>query len=108
MSPSRFILGLLVGLLAACGSQNLDVPKMETSTEDPPEARVDLPPSYVSAPVVFDLRPFLDELEAAVPRVFGSIDKAKRVQIHKGPSAWVAPEIRRGNFSFTFKDNEVQ
>jgi len=108
MSQSRFILGLQVAFLAACGSQNLDVPKMETSTEDPPEATVELPPSYVSAPVVFDLRPLLDELERAVPRTFGSIEKAKRVQIHKGPSAWVAPEIRRGNFSFTFKDNEVQ
>ena len=108
MSQSRFILYLLAGFLTGCNSQNLDVPKMETSTEDPPEATIDLPPSYVSAPVVFDLRPLLDELERAVPRTFGSIDKAKRVQIHKGPSAWVAPEIKRGNFSFTFKDNEVQ
>ena len=69
---------------------------------------MELAPSYVSAPVVFDLRPLLSELEATVPRTFGSIEKSKRIQINKGPSAWVAPEIRRGNFAFAFKDNEVQ
>ena len=81
---------------------------METTTDDPPEAHLELAPSYVSAPVVFDLRPLLNELEASIPRTFGSIEKNKRIQINKGPNAWVAPEIRRGNFSFAFKDNEVQ
>jgi hypothetical protein len=81
---------------------------METTTEDPPEAKVQLPPSFVSAPVVFDLRPLLSELETTVPRSFGSIEKSKRIQINKGPSAWVAPEIRRGRFDFAFTDNEIQ
>ncbi len=105
---SRSILALGLGGVVACGSQTLDVPRMETTTDDPPEAHVVLPPSYVSAPVVFDLRPLLAELESSVPRVFGSIEKSKRIQINKGPNAWLAPEIRRGDFEFTFKDNEVQ
>ena len=81
---------------------------METTTDDPPAANVELPPSFVSAPVVFDLRPLLTELEASVPRIFGSIEKSKRIQINKGPNAWVAPEIRRGKFDFTFTDNEIR
>jgi hypothetical protein len=99
---SRSILALGLTGLIACGGQTIDVPKMETTTEDPPEANVVLPPSYVSAPVVFDLRPLLAELESSVPRVFGSIEKSKRIQINKGPNAWLAPEIRRGDFEFTF------
>ena len=108
MIRSRSILFLLLVGLAGCSSQNLDIPKMETSGEDPPDANIDLPPSYVSAPIVLDLRPILDELESAIPRNFGSIEKSKRIQVSKGPNAWVAPEIRRSDFAFTFKDNEVQ
>ena len=105
--PRLFPVLMFLGV-AACSSQTIDIPKMETSTEDPPEANIELAPSFVSAPVVFDLRPLLAELESSVPRTFGSIEKSKRIQINKGPSAWVAPEIRRGDFDFTFKDNEVQ
>ena len=81
---------------------------METTTEDPPEANIGLPPSFVSAPVLFDLRPLIADIEKSVPRTFGSIEKSKRIQINKGPSAWVAPEIQRSKFDFTLKDNEVQ
>lgn len=105
---SRSILALGLSSLVACGSHTLDIPKLETTTDDPPDANVVLPPSYVSAPVVLDLRPLLIELEVSVPRSFGSTEKSKRIQIHKGPSAWFAPEIRRGDFEFSFKDNEVQ
>ena len=108
MSCLGFLPALIVLGVAACSSQNIDVPKLETTTDDPPEASIGLAPSFVSAPVVFDLRPLLDELEASIPRTFGSIEKSKRILVNKGPSAWVAPEIRRGNFRFTFKDNEVQ
>jgi len=107
-SNECFILVPVLVALAACGGKDLNIPQMETSTEDAPEANVDLVPSFVSAPVVLDLRPLLSEIETSVPRVFGSIEKSKRIQVHKGPSAWVAPEIRRGSFDFTFKDNEVQ
>lgn len=108
MNQSCSILVLGIVGAAACGSQNLDVPAFETTNADPPEANVELAPSYVSAPIVLDLRPILNELETAIPRSFGSIEKAKRIQVSKGPNAWVAPEIRRGDFHFTFKDNEVQ
>ncbi len=108
MARFRSILFSLLLGAPACASHDLDVPRMESSTEDAPEAHVELPPSYVSAPVVFDLRPLLEELEVAIPRTFGSIEKSKRMQVSKGPNAWVAPEIRRGPFQFTFKDNQVQ
>lgn len=108
MSRLRSVLVPVFLGASACASHDIDVPQMESSTEDAPEAHVELPPSYVSAPVVFDLRPLLEELEVAIPRTFGSIEKSKRMQVSKGPNAWVAPEIRRGPFQFIFKDNEVQ
>ena len=55
MSAFRLVkIPLILLGVAGCGSQTIDVPRMETSTEDPPEAKVALPPSFVSAPVVFD------------------------------------------------------
>lgn len=108
MSRLRSILVPVLLGASACASQDLDVPKMEASTEDAPDANIVLPPSYISAPVVLDLRSLLEELEVSIPRIFGSIEKSKRMQVSKGPNAWVAPEIRRGPFQFTFKDNEVQ
>lgn len=95
-------------VVAGCKSVDLDVPTLVSSTEDGPVRAPNIPPSFVSAPVVLDLRPLLGEIETTVPRSFGSVDKAKRIQVSKSPKAWVAPEIRRGDFTFTFKDNEVQ
>ena len=99
---------LALGALGCGGGEQLNVPQFVTSTEDPPDATVELPASYVSAPVVFDLRHMLARLEAEVPKTFGSIEKEKRIQVSNKPKAWVAPEITRGKFDFTFKENEVQ
>ena len=95
-------------LLSACGSTAVDAPPPETSTDAAPELpAVQLPPSYVSAPIVFDLRPFLTDLEETIPKKFGSVEKDKRIKVNDGPNVWVAPELERGPLEFSFKDNTV-
>jgi len=103
-------LGLLLTTLAlsACGSTNVDAPPPATTTEEAPELpAVELPPSYVNAPIVFDLRPFLADLEETIPKKFGSVEKEKRIKVNDGPSVWVAPELERGPLEFSFKGNTV-
>jgi hypothetical protein len=103
-------LGLLIATIAlsACSSTNVDAPPPETTTEEATEPPpVELPPSYVSAPIVFDLRPFRAELEATIPKKFGSVEKEKRIKVNDGPSVWVAPELERGPLEFSFKGNDV-
>ena len=94
---------------AACGSEEIKPPAAEVSDLEPdPVPVAELPPSYVAAPVVFNLRPVLAQIEAVVPRKFGSTDKDKRIQVMKGtPDVWVAPELTRAPFEFGFKDNTV-
>ncbi|HSR15074.1 MAG TPA: DUF4403 family protein [Gemmatimonadales bacterium] len=103
-------LGLAVALLAAgCRSHDIKTlpPEVSVVETGAPVLRVDLPASYVSAPVVFDLRPVLAGLEETVPRVIGSVEKEKRIKVHSGPSIWIAPELTRGPLQFSFKDNTV-
>jgi hypothetical protein len=69
------------------------------------EARFELPPSYVSAPLRLDLKPLLRELERSVPRTIGSIEKSRRIQVNN--KTWVAPELTRGPFRFAFQENRV-
>jgi hypothetical protein len=103
--------GLVAALLvtAACGSHDIVVPAAEVSELEPDPAPVaELPPSYVAAPVVFNLRPVLAQIEAVVPKKFGSTEKDKRIQVMKGtPDVWVAPELTRSPFEFGFKDNTL-
>lgn len=100
---------VILGLLAtACGSTAVDAPPPEVSSELPPEPPpVPVPPSYVTAPVVFDLRPLLADLETTIPKKFGSTEQEKRIKVSDGPDVWVAPELERGPLAFTFKDNTV-
>lgn len=94
-------------LLAACSrGKKLDIPPADISTEElEAPAAHPLTPSYVSSPIVFDLRPVLQELEAAVPHHMGSVEKDKRIRVSGTPAVWVAPELRRGAFEFAFADN---
>ncbi len=102
--------GIAIGLTltaVGCGEHlELDTPEAVLVDEEARKAELDLPPSYVSAPVVFDLRPLLAEVEAAVPRRLGSIEKAKRLQV--SGKTWVAPELTRGPFRFSFAENRVR
>jgi hypothetical protein len=92
---------------SACGSEPIQPPAAEVSDVEPDPVTVAvLPPSYVAAPVVFNLRPVLAEIEAVVPKKFGSTAKEKRIQVMKGtPDVWVAPELTRAPFVFGFTDN---
>lgn len=101
----RFVLaGALV--VAACGrGKQLDIPPAEISTEEVEPPSHPLTPSYVSSPIVFDLRPVLQELEEAVPHRMGSLEKSKRIKVVGTPSVSVAPELMRGPFTFAFADN---
>ena len=103
----RLIAALL--LVSACGSETIQPPAAEVSDLEPdPVPVAELPPSYVAAPVVFNLRPVLAQIEAVVPKKFGSTDKDKRIQVMKGtPDVWVAPELTRSPFDFGFKDNTI-
>jgi hypothetical protein len=97
-------------LLAGCGSTEFESPPPEVTAELDTAAVVvkELPPSYVAAPIVFDLRPVLAELEAKIPTKVGSIEKDKRIQVKKGtPDVWVAPELTRGPLQFSFEKNTV-
>jgi hypothetical protein len=101
----RAVLAWASLLLPACG-QGRSAPAVELDENEVyEEPRFDLPPSYVSARLVLDLRPFLAELEAKVPRRIGSIEKSKRLQVSN--KAWVAPELTRGPFRISFNENTV-
>ena len=103
--------GLIVAILVvtSCGSEAIQPPAAAVSdVEADPVPVAELPPSYVAAPVVFNLRPVLAQIEAVVPKKFGSTDKDKRIQVMKGtPDVWVAPELTRSKFDFGFKDNTI-
>jgi hypothetical protein len=96
-------------LAAACRGETIQPPPAAISDVEPePVAVAALPPSYVAAPILFDLRPVLAQIEEVVPKKFGSTDKNKRIQVMKGtPDVWVAPELTRSPFKFSFKDNTV-
>jgi hypothetical protein len=64
-----------------------------------------LAPSYVSAPIYFDLRPLIREVEATIPRRIGSTERDRRIQV--AGRVWVAPELRRGPLRFRFDSNTV-
>jgi hypothetical protein len=68
---------------------------------------VALPPSYATAPVTFDLRPVLREIETAVPVVIGSIDPSRRIKVKDTPPVYVAAELRRGPLRWDFSGNTV-
>jgi hypothetical protein len=95
--------------LGACRSRSLDIPGFVADTTAPDTPPVQLPPSYVSAPIAFDLRPVLAELEADLPRKFGSLDRktAMKIKINNAPDLELAPEISRGPLDIGFKDHTV-
>lgn len=99
----------LVCVLAACGSERVDVPPPTVDeTEGADTATYDLPPSQVTAPVVLDLRPLLRELEQTVPLTVGSLDESRRIKVKDGvPTVWVGATLERGPLHLTFKDNTI-
>ena len=108
MSRTRVLALCLLLVASACSHQKLEIPEAEVSVDDPPAPADTQPNSYVSAPIVFDYRPLIEQLEERIPRVIGSVDKAQRTQVSASPKVWVAAELTRSPLEFTFKDNSVQ
>jgi len=107
LSRTRVLALCLLLAASACSRQKLEIPEAEVSVDDLPEPADTQPNSYVSAPIVFDYRPLIEQLEARIPRVIGSVDKAQRTQVSASPKVWVAAELTRSPLEFTFKDNAV-
>ena len=107
MTRGRVIALCLLLAAAGCKRQTLDIPEADVSINDLPEPADTQPNSYVSAPIVFDFRPVIEQIEQRIPRVIGSIDKETRKQVMSSPKVWVAAELTRSPFDFTFKDNTV-
>ena len=57
----------------------------------------ELPPSTLQIPVVYDLRPIVDKLEAVIPPRFGSLEDRKQIDDNENASA--AFQISRSPFS---------
>ena len=107
MTRDRLIALCVLLAVAGCRHQKLDIPEAEVSVDDLPVPPDSQPNSYVSAPIVFDYRPLIAEIEQRIPRVIGSVDKDKRKLVVKSPKVWVAAELTRSPLEFTFKDNTV-
>ena len=107
MTRERVLALCLLLAVAGCSRQKLDTPPAEVSVNDLAEPPDTQPNSYVSAPIVFDFRPLIAQVEQRIPRVIGSIDKETRKQVMSSPKVWVAAELTRSPFEFTFKDNTV-
>ena len=97
----------LLLVATGCGRQKLDIPAAEVSVSDLPEPADTQPNSYVSAPIIFDYRPLIEQIEQRIPRVIGSVEKETRKQVMSSPKVWVAAELTRSPLEFTFKDNTV-
>ncbi|MCI0434814.1 MAG: DUF4403 family protein [Gemmatimonadetes bacterium] len=98
---------LAVVVLAACESRSIDAPPPVIAEGEGQAPTAAQPPSYLSAPVEFDLRPVLAELEQSIPRRIGSIDADTRVQVGTSPTVWLAAELERGPITFSFGDSTV-
>lgn len=94
-------------LVAACQRTELKTQPPDISDEELPLPEAAIKESYVSSPIVFDLRPLLEELEVTVPRLMGSVDKNRRIKVMGTPSVSVAPELHRAPFNFAFEGNTV-
>lgn len=108
MVTRTFALALcLLFVASGCKRQKLEIPEAEVSVDDLPEPPDTQPNSYVSAPIVFDYRPLIEQLEQRIPRVIGSVDKEQRKQVSQSPKLWVAAELTRTPFAFEFSGNTV-
>ena len=107
MTRRRVVALCLLVAVGACGRQKLEIPEAEVSINDLPEPVDTQPNSYVSAPIIFDYRPLIEQIEQRIPRVIGSVEKETRKQVMSSPKVWVAAELTRSPLEVTFKDNTV-
>lgn len=106
-APGRRLLPMLVGcaLLSACDSPAVraPAPEVEGAVEAPAP---DLPPAFLSAPVVLDLTRILADLEEAVPDTFGDLEE--RIDHPENDRVRVAFLARRSPFTTTMVGEEAR
>ena len=109
MGGVRGLLGvvLVLGAGVACDTAALDTPSPVVLHTEPTDTAATLPPSYVSAPITFDVRPILVELENRLPRRIGSVKDDDRVVVGRSPTVWLAAELQRGPLTISFGDTAL-
>jgi hypothetical protein len=97
---------LMTALLgAACGRGTVDAPPPIVVADVAPEPIVSLPPSFLEAPISYDLSPALSALEHAVPRTFGNINERRELATNKRVHTAFAAD--REPFSVSFDKQTV-
>jgi hypothetical protein len=76
--PIRLLLASIAAAAMGCGGGTVDAPAPTQIADGPLDSLPTLPPSRVDAPITYDVRPALANLEASVPRKFGDIEARKR------------------------------
>lgn len=74
-------------------------------TADPPDTLSQVPPSVVTAPIVFDLGPAISQLEEDVPGRFGSMDR--RIRADSTARASVAFTASRSPFEVRVEGGQI-
>lgn len=102
----RLVLPALLGLLLGGCDRPLTVTTPEpTMVADLPDTVPPVPPSFVQAPIVYDLAPALALLDSVVPRTFGRLDVRQPVASNR--RVHVAYEATRGPFRVTLEDSAI-
>lgn len=105
--PGGRLPSLLLGtlLLAACDETDIraPAPRVEGAVEAPVP---DLPPAFLSAPVVLDLTRILADLEEAVPDTFGNLEE--RIDHPENDRVQVAFLARRSPFTTSMVGEEAR
>lgn len=102
-APRHLIL-LSIAVLAACGRETrMSARPPEVRPGQEPDTVPALSPTYVKAPLTIDLGPFLESLEADLPRHFGDLEE--KVKVHALAKA--SFEVTRGPMEVRFDSNAV-
>jgi hypothetical protein len=101
----RWVLLVTLVVLVGCDAPLSVATPPPQVVADLPDTVPPLPPSYVQAPIIYDLAPALGMLDAAVPRRFGSLDDRQTLPSNR--RVRVAYEASRGPFRVTLEDSVV-
>lgn len=96
---------VFLGVLVGCDAPLTVETPPPAIVADLPDTVPPLPPSFVQAPIIYDLAPALDMLDDAVPRRFGSLDDRQVVPSNR--RVRVAYEASRGPFRVTLEDSVI-
>ena len=100
--PFALALGLST---SACGGESFEAPPPAVVTGVVAESLPPVPPSRLEIPVVYDLKPALEWLEAEVPDTIGDIKK--KTALPGNNRVHIAYEIVREPFQFSFEGRTI-